>query len=61
VNANAAPLSIGGLFLHADIGRIVYVRADRAVSYASLIEVLGLVDRAGFGQVSLVAQADSLK
>jgi hypothetical protein len=41
VNANAAPLSIGGLFLHADIGRIVFVRADRAVSYASLIDVLG--------------------
>jgi biopolymer transport protein ExbD len=41
--------------------RIVYVRADRSVPYAALMDVLGLVNRAGFGKVSLVVQADSSK
>ncbi len=44
-----------------DPGRIVYVRGDRTVTYAALMEILGLVNRAGFGKVSLVAQADLSK
>jgi biopolymer transport protein ExbD len=44
-----------------DPSRIVYVRGDRTVTYAELMHVLGLVDRAGFTKVSLVAQADLSK
>jgi biopolymer transport protein ExbD len=44
-----------------DPSRIVYVRADRTVTYAELMHMLGLVDHAGFGKVSLVAQADLAK
>ena len=44
-----------------DPSRIVYVRGDRTVTYAALMEVLGLVNHAGFGKVSLVAQADLSK
>jgi biopolymer transport protein ExbD len=38
-----------------------FVRADRTVSYAALIDVLGLVNRAGFGKVWLVAETDLSK
>jgi biopolymer transport protein ExbD len=44
-----------------DPSRIVYVRGDRTVTYAALMDILGLVNRAGFGKVSLVAQADLSK
>jgi biopolymer transport protein ExbD len=44
-----------------DPSRIVYVRGDRTVTYADLMDALGLVNRAGFGKVSLVAQADLTK
>jgi biopolymer transport protein ExbD len=44
-----------------DPDRIVYVRGDRNVTYAELMDALGLVNRAGFGKVSLVAQADLSK
>jgi biopolymer transport protein ExbD len=44
-----------------DPSRIVYVRGDRTVTYAELMDTLGLVNRAGFGKVSLVAQADLSK
>jgi biopolymer transport protein ExbD len=44
-----------------DPGRIVYVRGDRTITYAQLMDVLGLVSRAGFAKVSLVAQADVSK
>jgi biopolymer transport protein ExbD len=44
-----------------DPSRIVYVRGDRTVTYAALMDTLGLVNRAGFGKVSLVAQADLSK
>jgi biopolymer transport protein ExbD len=39
-----------------DPSRIVYVRGDQAISYAQLMEVLGIVNRAGFAKVSLVAE-----
>jgi biopolymer transport protein ExbD len=44
-----------------DPSRVVYVRGDRTVTYAELMDTLGLVNRAGFGKVSLVAQADLSK
>jgi biopolymer transport protein TolR len=40
-----------------DPSRIVYVRGDQTISYAQLMEALGIVNRAGFAKVSLVAEA----
>ena len=40
-----------------DPNRIVYVRGDRTISYAQLMDALGMVNRAGFSKVSLVAEA----
>jgi biopolymer transport protein ExbD len=40
-----------------DPSRIVYVRGDRTISYAQLMDALGRVNRAGFFKVSLVAEA----
>jgi TolR protein len=40
-----------------DPSRIVYVRGDQTISYAQLMDVLGMVNRAGFSKVSLVAEA----
>ena len=39
-----------------DPGRIVYVRGDRTILYARLMDVLGVVSSAGFTKVSLVAE-----
>ena len=44
-----------------DPNRIVYVRGDRTISYAQLMEALGIVNRAGFSKVSLVAEAIASK
>jgi biopolymer transport protein ExbD len=44
-----------------DPTRIVYVRSDRANTYAQLMDALGIVNRAGFAKVSLVAEAASSK
>jgi biopolymer transport protein TolR len=40
-----------------DPSRIVYVRSDRTNTYAQLMDALGMVNRAGFSKVSLVAEA----
>jgi biopolymer transport protein ExbD len=40
-----------------DPSRIVYVRGDRTNTYAQLMDTLGLVNRAGFSKVSLIAEA----
>jgi biopolymer transport protein TolR len=40
-----------------DASRIVYIRGDQTISYAQLMEALGMVNRAGFSKVSLVAEA----
>ena len=40
-----------------DPDRIVYVRGDRTILYARLMEALGIVSSAGFTKVSLVAEA----
>ena len=39
-----------------DSGRIVYLRGDRTISYARLMDALGVVNRAGFTKVSLLAE-----
>jgi biopolymer transport protein TolR len=39
-----------------DPDRIVYVRGDRTILYSQLMEALGLVNRAGFTKVSLLAE-----
>ena len=44
-----------------DPGRIVYVRGDRTISYAQLMDALGLVNSAGFTKVSLVAEGTPQK
>ena len=41
----------------ADPTRIVYVRGDRAIQYGTLMDLLGLVNTAGFAKVSLLAEA----
>src|SRR5437764_802584 len=40
----------------ADPDRILYVRGDRTISYARLMDALGLVGAAGFAKVSLLAE-----
>jgi biopolymer transport protein ExbD len=40
-----------------DPGRIVYVRGDKTITYAQLMDMLSQVNRAGFMKVSLVAEA----
>jgi biopolymer transport protein TolR len=44
-----------------DPSRIVYVRGDKTISYAQLMDALGVVNRAGFAKVSLVAEATGSK
>jgi biopolymer transport protein TolR len=44
-----------------DPTRIVYVRGDQTISYTQLMEALGLVNRAGFSKVTLVAEAAGSK
>ena len=40
-----------------DPARIVYVRGDRSIEYGKLMDLLGLVNAAGFAKVSLIAEA----
>jgi TolR protein len=40
-----------------DPARIVYVRGDRIIEYGKLMDLLGLVNAAGFAKVSLIAEA----
>jgi biopolymer transport protein TolR len=40
-----------------DPTRIVYVRGDRTIEYGKLMDLLGLVNTAGFAKVSLIAEA----
>ena len=40
-----------------DPARIVYVRGDRTLEYGKLMDLLGLVNAAGFAKVSLIAEA----
>jgi biopolymer transport protein TolR len=41
----------------ADANRTVYVRGDRSIEYGKLMDLLGLVNSAGFAKVSLLAEA----
>ena len=40
-----------------DPQQIVYVRGDRALSYGRVMDLLGIVNSAGFAKVSLLAEA----
>jgi biopolymer transport protein TolR len=40
-----------------DADQVVLVRGDRTVNYGRVMEVMGLVNAAGFAKVSLIAQA----
>jgi biopolymer transport protein TolR len=40
-----------------DPTRIVYVRGDCTIEYGKLMDLLGLVNTAGFARVSLIAEA----
>ena len=40
-----------------DPSHVVYVRSDRANTYAQVMDTLGMVNRAGFAKVSLIAEA----
>jgi biopolymer transport protein TolR len=44
-------------FATQDPTRIVYVRGDRAIQYGTLMDLLDLVNHAGFAKVSLLAEA----
>ena len=44
-----------------DADRIVYVRGDKAISYARLMDTLGLVSTAGLTKVSLLAEGTQPK
>jgi biopolymer transport protein TolR len=44
-----------------DPSRVVYVRGDRAIQYGTLMDLLGVVNTAGFAKVSLLAEASGQK
>jgi TolR protein len=46
-----------GALAQADPTRIVYVRGDRTIEYGRLMDLLDLVNGAGFAKVSLLAEA----
>jgi biopolymer transport protein TolR len=46
-----------GALATQDPARIVYVRGDRAIPYGTLMDLLDLVNHAGFAKVSLLAEA----
>ena len=46
-----------GALAQADPTRVVYVRGDRTIEYGRLMDLLDLVNRAGFAKVSLLAEA----
>jgi biopolymer transport protein TolR len=56
IAADELEARLGALAME-DPSRIVYVRSDRTNTYAQLMDTLGLVNRAGFSKVSLVAEA----
>jgi biopolymer transport protein TolR len=45
-----------GALAAADPDRIVFVRGDRTIPYGRLMDLLGLVNTAGFTKVSLIAE-----
>ena len=44
-----------------DPGRVVFVRGDKTITYARLMDMLSQVNRAGFAKVSLIAEASGSK
>ena len=37
--------------------RRIFVRGDQAINYGQVVEVMGVINRAGFKRVALIAQA----
>ena len=60
VGDDALPGRLDQLALE-DPERIVYVRGDRHIDYARVMDVLGMVNTAGFTKVSLLAEAATPK
>ena len=56
VSIDALPGRLAALAAE-DPNRIVYVRGDRHIEYARVMDLLGLVNTAGFAKVSLLAEA----
>jgi biopolymer transport protein TolR len=56
VNGDDLKTQLGALATQ-DPTRIVYVRGDRAIQYGTLMDLLDLVNHAGFAKVSLLAEA----
>ena len=46
-----------GALAAEDPSRVVYVRSDGVNTYAQVMDTLGVVNRAGFAKVSLIAEA----
>ena len=44
-----------------DPKRVVFVRGDKTITYAQLMDMLSQVNRAGFAKVSLIAEASGSK
>ena len=57
---DALAARLGGLAAQAP-ERIVYVRGDRHIEYARVMDLLGVVNTAGFTKVSLLAEAQPRK
>jgi biopolymer transport protein TolR len=60
VEAAALPVQLASLAA-TDPTRIVYVRGDRTIEYGRLMDLLTLVNTAGFAKVSLLAEAVASK
>src|SRR5271170_1803167 len=56
VDADALQAQLAAL-AQVDPARIVYVRGDRTIEYGRLMDLLNLVNGAGFAKVSLLAEA----
>lgn len=60
VSASELPYRLKALAAE-DPSRIVYVRGDRRIAYAQVMDALSLVNSAGFAKVSLIAEASQSK
>ncbi len=45
--------------LEGDEERRIYIRADQAIAYGSVMEVLGILNSAGFSKVALISKPSS--
>ena len=52
----AALISILKPMLEGDADRRIYIRGDQGIEYGKIMEVLGLLNRAGFNKVALISK-----